>query len=206
MMQMAEDSSSLGEAAAWLVWHGHEHVHNRPKCSHSSHNTIQMPPPQNLPIELIRRIILNLEHPRDLLHIALTCKFFHEMIIVTRHLHLTRTNCSDPDTPLRFWRTLYSKPHYASMIRRLELRSSSCYNWYKPCGRMVDAKFADDLISCSPLPDSPSLVPREFILKSLDYMDGLKGFGINNGGIEKSIQVCDYLPHLSKNSLEAPPH
>lgn len=160
-----------------------------------------------LPIELLRCIVLALDNPSDLLHVALTCEFFYEVIIVTHHLHLTNIICCDSNTPLEFWQKLCTSPHYASMIRHLELRDLFFqYSQLHFYGQKVDVKFAQDLASGSQVsPVSAALSPQDLILKSLDYMDGLKYIGIHKGGREVLTKVYNYLRHVSKyfsNTLE----
>lgn len=169
----------------------------------SSNITTPMSSLEKLPIELIGYVFLALDDPSDLLHVASTCKFFHKMIIETHHLHLTNISC-DPESPPEFWQKLSVTPHYASMIRHLELCNRLAFkhslSWRRQFrGRRIDRKFAGNLVS-----DSFSLVSvafdlQEFFFKSLDYMDGLKFVSIRKEDKEESIKGYDCLRHISKN-------
>lgn len=83
---------------------------------------------QNLVIELTRQILLDLDNPNELFHVALTCRFSHELIISTHHVHLHLTSVScDSETSLKFWQKICVAPYYASMIRQLELCDQPIY-------------------------------------------------------------------------------
>lgn len=164
---------------------------------------------ENLPTEITTHIFLALDDPSDLLHIALTCTSFYEMIVPTYHLDLVSISCCDLETPPEFWQTLSTSHHYASMIRHLELadepppkfRSSRAQRQLF-LGRRIDEEFAKNFSSNSLQPVSGTFSSQEFFLRSLAYMDGLKSFSMTGQTRENA---CDCLRHVSNyfsNSLE----
>lgn len=87
-----------------------------------------MPFLQHLPSESLENVIFHVETPKDLLNVALTCKYLHDLIIPTYHLHLTNISCSVAETSSTFWQKLSASPRFCSMIRHIEL----CDNYLLP--------------------------------------------------------------------------
>lgn len=87
-----------------------------------------MPSLSSLPLETLEHVFLFLETSQDLLHTALSCKAFYEMIIPTYHLHFANISCSLLCTPAAFWEKLSNSPRLCSMIRQLELCGNGLYH------------------------------------------------------------------------------
>lgn len=88
-------------------------------------NALGMATIQTLPIESIEHVFLFLESPKDLLHVALTCKEFYQMIDATHRLHFHSVSCSPSETDSAFWRKLSTSQRSSSMFRYLELCDNS---------------------------------------------------------------------------------
>lgn len=80
---------------------------------------------QTLPIESIEHVFLFLESPKDLLHVALTCKEFYQLINATYRLHFHSVSCSPSETDSAFWQKLSTSQRSSSMFRYLELCDNS---------------------------------------------------------------------------------
>ncbi|KIJ42146.1 hypothetical protein M422DRAFT_31509 [Sphaerobolus stellatus SS14] len=72
----------------------------------------------HIPIELYDEIVGFIDHPRDLLKLALCCKVFHRLVI-PHHIQYRHIRCP-VDTPV-LWQTLVALPLLALRVRRLEL-------------------------------------------------------------------------------------
>ncbi|KIJ43590.1 hypothetical protein M422DRAFT_105871, partial [Sphaerobolus stellatus SS14] len=69
-----------------------------------------------LPIEIIENILSDMDSPADLLHLALTCKVLHD-IIIPLHLHYRELNISMHPDPIELWHGLIVETHLARRFR-----------------------------------------------------------------------------------------
>ncbi|KAF8522605.1 hypothetical protein BU17DRAFT_86875 [Hysterangium stoloniferum] len=84
------------------------------------------PPPQpsatlaNLPDQTLDRLLCEIDHPRDLLALALTSRIFNEIVFGPQsHMNFRWIIC-DPRRK-HMWKELSQNPHLAARIRRVEL-------------------------------------------------------------------------------------
>lgn len=149
-----------------------------------------------------------LDKPSDLLHVALICKSFYQMVIPTHHLDLVSISCSNSRAPLKFWQTLSVSSHYASMIRHLELcdQSTHTLQYFRAqrqqfLRQTINEEFARQFSLDSFLPVLEASNPQELFLQSLAYMDGLNSISIlkQPTDSEETIEEYECLRHISKN-------
>lgn len=77
-----------------------------------------------IPEELLELILLSLQSPKDLLHLALTCNILFDKIIPS---HLNYIDISTDLHNSTFWETLGSCPKLTKRLRRLEILDEDTY-------------------------------------------------------------------------------
>lgn len=125
------------------------------------------------------------------------------MIVPTYQLHLASISCAYYRTSYNFWQRLCAFPHYASMIRQIEICDDMDFEYLFDCrrrahygGQRIGEDFSE-LSSEFPVP--PALVDvgyGKLLSQSFSYMDGLVSMFVYLR--ESSYEYDCYLPHWSK--------